>query len=135
MSSFVIRIARTLSQGSEGLTPRRSASLDEDGVFPQQPVLRRLSMSPSFNDFSLSVQEDGRGMEGLCDCVGVGMFGVTRQYCSCRPLEVAAQTLNSGTRCRCPRLSCLLSQTPTARASGPARGGGGLMSYQSASDA
>lgn len=58
MSSFVIRIARTLSQGSEGLTPRRSASLDEDGVIPQQPVLRRLSMSPSFNDFSLSVQED-----------------------------------------------------------------------------
>lgn len=59
MSSIVGRLARTLSQGSDGLAHRRNTSAtDEDGVSPRQVVLHRLSASPSFNDFSLSVHED-----------------------------------------------------------------------------
>lgn len=59
MSSIVGRLARTLSQGSDGLAHRRSTSaMDEDGVSPRRVVLHRLSASPSFNDFSLSVHED-----------------------------------------------------------------------------
>jgi len=57
MSSFVVRIARTLSQTSDGITPRRSNSLDED---PLQVAPHRLSMSPSFNDFSLNAQGDAQ---------------------------------------------------------------------------
>lgn len=58
MSSFVGRLARTLSQGSDGLTPRRSTSLDEESDTPRRVALHRLSASPSFNDFSLNAQED-----------------------------------------------------------------------------
>lgn len=59
MTTIVGRLARSLSQGPDGLPHRRSTSAtDDDNLSPRRMGLQRLSGSPSFNDFSLSVRED-----------------------------------------------------------------------------
>ncbi|GMH43314.1 hypothetical protein BSKO_11236 [Bryopsis sp. KO-2023] len=65
MSSFVGRLARTLSQGSgnnSDTTHRRISSSPD--AFERAPVetKTRMSASPSFNDFSLRVEEDAEEM-------------------------------------------------------------------------
>lgn len=64
MTSFVGRLARTLSGGGEGMQHHRVASAPEAIEIPKaEPAKPRMSTSPSFNDFSLRVEEDGKAQK------------------------------------------------------------------------
>lgn len=60
MSSFVGRLARTLSGGGEGMHHRVASAPEAIEVPKAEAVKPRMSSSPSFNDFSLRVEEDGK---------------------------------------------------------------------------
>lgn len=62
MTSFVGRLARTFSQGTNDGGHRRAVSTPEAvdvGLPHTQELKTKLSSSPSFNDFSLRTEADG----------------------------------------------------------------------------
>jgi len=97
MASIVGRLARTLSQGPEE-AHRRGASLGEGGVLgpaPATPMASpRLSTSPSFNDFSLSVHEDAEEEYRSVFAGPGGMKAIDQpQGAQCNDLAAGSQTI------------------------------------------
>lgn len=60
MTSFMGRLARTLSSGGDGMHHRVTSAPEAIEIPKAEAIKPRMSTSPSFNDFSLRVEEDAQ---------------------------------------------------------------------------